>query len=456
MTESITLADAAARIRAGTLQPTELVEQCLERIRKYDDRVRGWVVVDEEGALESAGRLSDEAAGGGFRGRLHGIPIGIKDIVDVAGFPTRAGSPLREGHMAQADAPLVAGLREAGAIVLGKTVTVEFACFDPSPSRNPWDVELQHSPGGSSSGSAVAVAMGMCPGAIGTQTGGSLVRPSSYCGIATCKPTYGRVETTGVVPVSYTLDHPGPMARSVADLEIMLECLPRSRQFCPPAMEVHRDSGSADGVAPRLGLVEGYFLEEADEAVRRVVRAAVDKLADRGAQIDRVPPTVDFAEIQEVHTRVMAAEAAAYHREQFAEHRASYGPKIASLLDQGLAMSGEEYAGAMMRLAEFRRRVPDMLGQFDALIMPATDTTAPATLTTTGNKEFQAPWSCSGLPVVSLPCGLAEDGMPVAVQLIGRYHQEASLLGVGRWCEETFDFSKVPPLLEEQPGPRLS
>ena len=450
MIEPITIADAAARIRTGKLQPTELVEQCLERIRKHDGQVRAWVVVDEEGALESARRLSDEAARGNLRGPLHGIPLGIKDIVDVAGFPTRAGSPLREDHMAETDAPLVAGLRQAGAIVLGKTVTVEFACFDPSPSRNPWDTELQHSPGGSSSGSAVAVAMGMCPAAIGTQTGGSLVRPSSYCGIATCKPTFARVDATGVVPVSYTLDHPGPMARSVGDLAIMLECLPRSRQFGPPAMETHRGaSGPATAVAPKLGFVEAYFMEEADEPVRRAVRAAVDKLAGRGAQIESVTLADDFAEIQDVHTRVMAAEAAAYHREQFAEHRQSYGPMIASLLDQGLAMSAVDYSSAMMRLAEFRRRVPAMLGQFDALIMPATDTTAPPTLTTTGNKAFQAPWSCSGLPVVSLPCGLADDGMPVAVQLVGRYHQEIPLLEVGQWCETAFEFRQVPPLLAE-------
>ena len=446
-----TLTDAAARIRAGVLKPVDLVEQCLERIRKFDQRVRAWVVVDEEAALESARRLGEEAAAGEFRGALHGVPVGIKDIIDVAGIPTRAGSPLREGHVAEADAPLVAGLRQAGAIILGKTVTVEFACFDPSPSRNPWDPDLQHSPGGSSSGSAVAVALGMCPAAIGTQTGGSLVRPSSYCGIASCKPTFGRVDATSVVPVSYTLDHPGPMARSVGDLEIILEHLPRSRQFHPPAMELWGpcpDHGPIDGAGPpRLGFVEEYFMEEADESVRPVVRTAIDKLADRGALIEPVSPTEDFAEIQDVHTRIMAAEAAAYHRRQFAEHRESYGPMISSLLDQGLAMSAVEYSAAMMRLGEFRRRVPDMLGRFDALIMPATDTTAPATLTTTGNKAFQAPWSCSGLPVVSLPCELAEDGMPVAVQLVGRYHHDIPLLRVGRWCETAFDFRRIPPLL---------
>jgi aspartyl-tRNA(Asn)/glutamyl-tRNA(Gln) amidotransferase subunit A len=423
------------------------------RIQRYDDRVRAWVTVDEDGARRAAEQLGWEAARGEFRGPLHGIPLGIKDIIDVAGLPTRAGSPLRENHVAQSDAPLVAALRKAGAIVLGKTVTVEFACFDPSPSRNPWDPELQHSPGGSSSGSAVAVAMGMCPGAIGTQTGGSLVRPSSYCGIATCKPTFGRVDTTGVVPVSFTLDHPGPMARSVADLEIMLGCMPPSPDYAPPrpvpTEPVGHDRGGRPLKPPRLGLVEEFFMDGAAAPVREAVTVAIDMLHRRGAEIYSVALADDFAEINRLHTLIMAAEAAAYHREAFAAHRQSYGPKIASLLDRGLAARAIDYAAALARLAEFRRRVRPMLNDVDALVMPATDTTAPPTLETTGNKDFQAPWSCSGLPVISLPSGLASDGMPVAVQLVGRDYDEASLFRVARWCETCFDFRAVPPLVAE-------
>ena len=446
MNELASVADATARIQSGELTPLELLEQCIERIRRYDDRVRAWVTVDEERARREADQLGREAARGEFRGPLHGIPLGIKDIIDVAGLPTRAGSPLREDHVARADAPLVAALKQAGAIVLGKTVTVEFACFDPSPSRNPWDPELKHSPGGSSSGSAVAVAMGMCPGAIGTQTGGSLVRPSSYCGIATCKPTFGRVDTRGVVPVSFTLDHPGPMARSVADLELMLGCLPPSPDFAPPRpISTH----PIPTEPPRLGFVEEFFMDGAAEPVREAVTAAIDTLSRQGAEIHRVGLSDDFAEINRLHTLIMAAEAAAYHRESFIAHRQSYGPKIASLLDEGLAARAVDYAAALARLGEFRRRVRSMSNDFDALIMPATDTTAPPTLETTGNKDFQAPWSCSGLPVISLPCGLASDRMPVAVQLVGRDYEEASLFRVARWCERCFDFLEVSPLVAE-------
>jgi aspartyl-tRNA(Asn)/glutamyl-tRNA(Gln) amidotransferase subunit A len=175
MFQPLSISDAASQIRRRRLAPLDLVERCLDQIGKYEDRVHAWVLVDEEGARRTARQLQQQD----WRGPLHGIPLGIKDIVDVAGFPTRAGSPLREDHLARHDAPLVADLRKAGAIILGKTVTVEFACFDPSPTLNPWDPALQHTPGGSSSGSAVAVALGMCFGAIGTQTGGSLVRPAS-------------------------------------------------------------------------------------------------------------------------------------------------------------------------------------------------------------------------------------------------------------------------------------
>ncbi len=220
------ISEIASAICTRKLTPQEIVDECLDQIDKYEDRLHAWVIVDAENARRTADDLEREIKAGNYRGPLHGIPIGIKDIIDVAGLPTRAGSPLRENYPASAtDAPLVKTLRQAGAIILGKTVTVEFACFDPSPTRNPWDVNLRHTPGGSSSGSAVAVAMGMCFGALGTQTGGSLVRPASYCGIATMKPTFGLLSREGIVPVSYHLDHPGPMARTADDLEILMQCL---------------------------------------------------------------------------------------------------------------------------------------------------------------------------------------------------------------------------------------
>ena len=191
-----TITSAAAALRRGETTPGELVEQCLARIACYEPQVKAWVSVDAEGARKTAALLHSEFLQGHDRGPLHGIPIGIKDLIDIEGWPTQAGSPLRREHRAECDAPLVARLRAAGAIILGKTVTTEFACFDPSPTRNPWN--LTRTPGGSSSGSAAAVALGMCYGAVGSQTGGSIIRPASFCGVAGCKPTHGAVSLAGV------------------------------------------------------------------------------------------------------------------------------------------------------------------------------------------------------------------------------------------------------------------
>jgi aspartyl-tRNA(Asn)/glutamyl-tRNA(Gln) amidotransferase subunit A len=437
MSDLLTISQAAIEICAGGLRPLELVEQCLARIRAHDDRLHVWVEVDEAASLHEAEILGRQAASGNCRGALHGIPVGIKDIIDVAGLPTRAGSPLRADHRATADAPLVAALRRAGAIILGKTVTVEFACFDPSPTRNPWDPALQHTPGGSSSGSAVAVAMGMCLGALGTQTGGSLVRPASYCGIATCKPTFGLLSRKGIVPVSHSLDHPGPMARSVGDLAVMLRCLVDEGQW------VEAENVS---LPPRIGLLTGFFVDEADPAIRAATEAAVQRLRAAGAEIEPIVTPEGFQQVRAMHRRIMAVEAAAYHREQFAAHREAYGPMIAALLDEGPTISAADYAAALRWQRQFGREVDAMFDGVEVLLCPSTDTTAPATLSTTGTPKFQAPWTCAGVPVVSIPCALAADGMPAAIQLVARRHRDATVLRMAEWCERQLAFDKRPAL----------
>jgi aspartyl-tRNA(Asn)/glutamyl-tRNA(Gln) amidotransferase subunit A len=433
MAPLLSLQQAAAQLRTKETDPVELVEGCLTQIRRHDDKIRAWVLVDEAGALAAARQMSLEAAQGQWRGPLHGIPVGIKDIFDVAGWPTRAGSRLRASWPpAEADAPLVASLRASGAILLGKTVTVEFACFDPPPTRNPWDPTLARTPGGSSSGSAAALAMGMCFGALGTQTGGSLVRPSSYCGTATCKPTFGRLTTDRVVPVSYHLDHPGPMARRVPDLEILLEVLMPPFTPAPPRTS-----------PPRLGLVETFFMERVDPVQRAAFESALERLRAAGAIVEPLRLDCDFQAILDLHWRIMAVEAAAFHRESFAAHADCYGPMISSLLEEGLRTSAVDYAAALADQRRFRRQAGQLLGAFDALAMPSTDSTAPG-LETTGRRDFQAPWSYSGLPAVALPCGLASDGMPSSLQLVGRPREEAALLTTARWIERVLKFDAQP------------
>ncbi len=292
--ETLSLAATAERLRAGETTPVNLLETCLARIRALDHELRAWVHVDESGARRDAVRLGDELRQGRPpRSPLHGIPMGVKDIFDVMGFPTLAGSPLRRGHIAAADGSMVARLRRAGAIVLGKTVTTEFACFDPPPTRNPWS--LAHTPGGSSSGSAAAVAAGMCLVALGSQTGGSITRPASYCGVCGMKPTFGRLSVQGVVPIAFHLDHVGPIARSVEDLALVWRVLADEACDAPDA-----------NVPPRLAILGGFFEEQADAAVRTAAADAVEQLQAAGANVVARPLPDDFLEVHAVHRRIMA------------------------------------------------------------------------------------------------------------------------------------------------------
>jgi aspartyl-tRNA(Asn)/glutamyl-tRNA(Gln) amidotransferase subunit A len=276
----------------------------------------------------------------------------------------------------------------------------------------------------------------MCLGALGTQTGGSLVRPSTYCGVATCKPTFGKLSTEGVVPVSASLDHAGPMARKVGDLTLLLDCL----------LGVSSPQPLRPSRPPRLGVLETSLLAETDEAVRKTTQRALEKLTDAGAELRPLALPPIFGDVLKMHRRIMAVEAAAYHRERFAGHRHQYGPMIASLLDEGLATAAVDYVAAKAWHREFRRQAAALLDDFDALVMPSTHTTAPATLATTGTPHLQTPWSLARLPVISIPCGLAADGMPTAVQLVGRIGDETQLLRIAAWSEQVLGFDALPPL----------
>lgn len=432
------------RISAG-----ELVAQCLERVARFEPEVRAWAMIDADAAQETARRLDEELKQGRCRGPLHGVPIGIKDIIDVAGWPTKAGSPLRERHRAQRDASIVARLRNAGAIILGKTVTTQFASFDPPPTRNPWN--SNRTPGGSSSGSAAAVATGMCLAAIGTQTGGSITRPASYCGIAGCKPTWGSVSTTGIVPFSFHLDSPGPMARSVADLAIVVQAIAGYDPSDPVSQyaPVREDEFLAPlDRPPKIGVLEEYFFETAAEEVRKATLDAVERLRAAGVPTATVALPASFADAHRGQRLVMAVDAAAYHADNFPSRRDQYAPNISLVLDEGRAATAVEYSSALAHQLRFRRDMLIALEGFDALLTPATDTSAPG-LETTGNPRFNSPWSYSGQPTVSIPCGLADDGLPMALQFIGRPFDESRLLAAAAWCERALNFTAIAPLVEQ-------
>jgi aspartyl-tRNA(Asn)/glutamyl-tRNA(Gln) amidotransferase subunit A len=450
MAQIPTIHEASELLRAGRTTSRELVDACLARIDRFEDRVQAWVLVDAEGARRQAAERDAELQAGRRRGLLHGVPIGIKDIIDVAGWPTLAGSRLRIGNVAAYDAPVVAKLRDAGAVILGKTVTTEFASFDPPPTRNPWN--LARTPAGSSSGSAAAVALGMCIAAMGSQTGGSITRPAAYCGVAGCKPTYGRASLSGIVPLSFHLDHPGPIARDVTDLAIMLSAIAGYDPQDPISIDIPAPPYTAESARetpPRLGLLTGFFAEAAAPDVQASVDEALAKLAAAGATVDRVLPPPSFADVIVNHRRIMAIDAATHHRNNFPERRAEYGPCIAALMDEGLAATVVEYAEALEHQKRFARDLELKLAGYDALVTPATTTTAPGP-ETTGDPRFNAPFSYAGLPSVCFPCGLSSvDQMPVGLQLIGGRWAEGPLLSVAHWCEAEIGFSARPSLLAE-------
>lgn len=452
MNAPLTIVEAAAAIRLGSLTPLELAAECLERIGRFEPETLAWISVDAEGALQTAERLTHDQAMHKAYGPLYGIPVGIKDIVDVAGTPTRAGSSLTDATPAKEDATVVARLRAAGAVILGKTVTTEFACFDPPPTRNPWNAAC--TPGGSSSGSAAAVALGMCLGAIGSQTGGSITRPASYCGVAGVKPTFGCASRAGVVPVAFHLDHVGPLARTAADCAILLRAIAgpdaRDPASSPRAKFDWTDNpvATASSKPPRLGVIHSYFFETAEAETAELAESALRGLEGAGAKLVELPLPEHFENVHTMHRRIMTSEGAEYHRLNYGAPRAGYGPKMAAFIDEGLAVTMDEYQEALGNQAAFRDAMERTLADVDALVIPSTTSPAPADLTTTGDPRFNSPWSHAGVPTVSIPCALTKAGLPVSLQLVGRAWSEARLLAVAAWCEAKLGFDALPPMLD--------
>jgi Asp-tRNA(Asn)/Glu-tRNA(Gln) amidotransferase A subunit family amidase len=434
----LTIQAASEALRDGRATPLDLLHQCFQQIDKYEDRIKAWVFVDREAAREQAERLTAELKAGRQRGFLHGIPVGIKDIVDVFDWPTAAGSKLWANSIAREDAVIVKKLRHAGAVLLGKTVTTQYASFDPAPTRNPWNPE--RTPGGSSSGSAAAVACGMCLGAVATQTGGSTTRPAAYCGVASCKPSYGLVSTQGVVPLAASMDHPGPMARCVWDLAVLLQVM---REGTDDSL-VEAVQRVPERPPPRLGRLGGLFQDLAEPAMRALMGQVGESLRAKGAVVRSVALPAEFSEVLLRHHQVMAVEAAAFHAWRLQRHPDDYGPNITRLLREGLACSPQEFSRAKNLQDQLRREAASWFNQCDALLMPATQGPAPYKATT-GDPAFNSPWSFTGLPAVSLPAGRSPEGLPLSIQLVGRPFGEADLLAVAAWCESVLAVPLVEP-----------
>jgi aspartyl-tRNA(Asn)/glutamyl-tRNA(Gln) amidotransferase subunit A len=443
----LSAAELARQVRGREITPVEVVESILERMDAIEPRLEAWVRVDRETVLADAEQRQQDLDSGVETGPLHGVPIGIKDIYNIAGVPTKAGSKVYLNNVPEETAVTIGLLQDAGAVILGKTVTTEFACLDPSHTKNPWNPA--HTPGGSSSGSAVAVAAGMCPLAMGSQTVGSVLRPSSYNGIVGFKPTYGRVSRRGVVPVSWSLDTVGWMSRTVEDAALLLQVLAGPDEGDPVASRLPAGdylSGLESAMPPRIGLITSFFMEEADEEAQKRTRAVVDKLGSAGASVEELTLPASFGTAIQDQLTIMAAEAAAFHKPMYEKQAQDYKPKLREMLRQGLEIDAVTYSKALERRLQFSADMRLLAEKADVLVTPSTPTAPLADLTNTGDTKFQGPWTSCGLPTITLPIGLAESGLPLGIQLIASPFEEARLLAAAWWCERVIDVQLVPPI----------
>jgi aspartyl-tRNA(Asn)/glutamyl-tRNA(Gln) amidotransferase subunit A len=410
----LSIAEASEAVRRREITPSEFLESHLKRIDRHEHDIRAWVTVDRDGARDAAARLTEESEQGQFRGPLHGIPVGVKDIFYTTGLRTTMGSPIYSEFIPVKDSAVVSALREAGAVIIGKTETTDFAYTDPASTRNPWN--LQHTPGGSSSGSAAAVASGMCPLAFGSQTGGSITRPAAFCGVVGMKPTYDLLSREGVYPLAWSLDHVGFFVRSVRDASLVMAALTGNEM---PSM----DTSMVE--PPRIGVLRGFFQDYADEIVWEGFLESVDELREAGAQV--------------------VSEAASVHQDNFRSRLDDYRKKLRGLVATGLLVPASAYLRAQRIRRLFIDEVRRTLKGLDCLITPSAPTPALLGLESTGDAAFNSPWSLTGFPSITVPSTLTKDGLPLGVQLINLPYQEEALLRTALWCEEALGSKLWPP-----------
>ena len=450
MTEpyDLTVIQAAAEIATRRLSAVELMDSLLARSEALEPDLRVWVTLDGDAAIDAAHESQREMDASGPRGPLHGVPVGIKDIFYTAGMKTTACSPIYANFVPDHDATSVVNLQAAGALVMGKTVTTQFACGDPSPTRNPWN--SAHTPGGSSSGSAVGVSARMFPTAFGSQTGGSILRPASYNGVVGLKPTFGRISRHGVFAVAESLDTMGHFARTVEDVAVVLGAMaghdindPMSSTLPVPDYVAALDRRTS---SPRIGLVSQLFYDRTEPEVWEHTQDVAKALAGAGAIVEDVAVAFDFDEVLWAQSVLMAAEAADVHKRDFSERQREYAPKLRELLERGSGLTAVEYIKAKAIQREFTQAMLSAVDGYDVLLTPTTHSPAPADLTTTGDPVFQSPWTTCGFPTVTIPSGLSASGLPLGLQFGSAHFAEETLLWAAQWCERVLEVDLRPPI----------
>ena len=429
----LSASDAARAIRDGAISSEQLVEACLARVREVDDKVQAWAFLDPEHALNQARARDQERREGRPTGPLHGVPVAIKDIIDTEDMPTEDGSVLHAGRTPAHDAKVVAMLRAAGAVIFGKTVTTELATYAPGKTRNPHNPE--HTPGGSSSGSAAAVAIGMVPLALGSQTNGSVIRPASFCGVYGFKPTHGLIPRTGVLKLSRTLDQLGGFARSIEDLALLGEQLvgwdeddpdtrPRAR---PPLVET---ACAEPPLPPQLAFVKGPAWERASEETKHAFAELVAALSDSVFEVD-IAGSAERA--LEYHQTIMEAEMAANLDLEWEKGRDRVSPSLRAQLERGRSVTALDYQRACARIPLLNAGFDNVFERCEAIVTPAAAGTAPRGLESTGDPAFCSLWTLCGMPALNLPLMQGENGLPLGIQLVGPRGSDARLLRTARW-----------------------
>jgi aspartyl-tRNA(Asn)/glutamyl-tRNA(Gln) amidotransferase subunit A len=456
----MSISEIADLIEKKELSPVELAQSTLDRISELDPKIHAYYTVFAEEVLAAAREAEAQIRGGFYRGPLHGVPIAVKDIYESG--PTTGGSKLRKDYMAQKDCTAVAKLKQAGGLLLGKLATYEFAAGTPTlasyfqPARNPWNLGID--PGGSSSGSGAAVAAGLAFGAMGTDTGGSIRWPAFCCGIVGMKATYGRVSRAGVFPLSWNLDHTGPMTRTVKDCALMLQACAGYDPLDPASANVPVPNFSEklgrDVKGMRIGILRKLFADNCGGEILASFNAAVAQMAKLGAEIVDVD-SITLGELRAVFWPLICADAAAYHLEDLQKRPGDYNPDLRLLLAMGVLVSATAYLQAQRVREQIRRQMLRQLETVDLFMVPTTGVMpAPIRSESPGlylmREDFAiyTPlFNLTGFPALALPCGFSAAGLPIGFQLAGRPFDEATVFQAGYAYEQSTSWHKQHPAL---------
>lgn len=414
----MTATEASARIAARDISAVELVQSCLEQIAAREPVIGAWEHVDPDAALAQA-RMRDSET---VRGPLHGIPVGIKDIIDTSDMPTRMGSPIYAKHQPTEDAACVAAIRAAGGIILGKTVTTEFATFKPGKTVNPHHVE--HTPGGSSSGTAAAVADHMVPVGFGTQTSGSVIRPASFCGVSGFKPSFGAVSRKGVKLIVPSFDCVGYMARSFDDLSLIHSVVTGKE---------NTTSAATSDQPLHIAICRTPLWKDAEPATVSVFEQTISRLKSAGAETEEIELPSHFDGLEAAHAIIMDVGLARSLRPEYDAHRDLLSERLLERMERGMNSSTDDYLRALALAARCRAEVDTLLSGFDAFLTPSARGEAPVGFSMTGHPTFNMMWTLLHVACITVPGFTGPGGLPVGVQLIARHGHDFRLLGLGKW-----------------------